>query len=202
MATDSFGVESKGFVLIAKSRMISLFQTATIDPAIALLMKDTIDVTSPARRKRFFGRMARVAKEIVRANFKAGGRPARWVPSGKKARKRFVRRDARLKSGLRVGGKTLIIAGELMNSFQTTSNITEGRVFTTLAKAASLHFGGVVGNRAKLPSRPFLIIPQSDVIFLEAVVVDEIRVLRGGKRSPLRSLTVLPSAGVPSGFNR
>lgn len=199
---EQFGVESKGFTLTATSSVMAVSQTATIDPAIALLMKDTIDIASPARRKRFFGRLARVAREIVRANFKAGGRPARWVPSGKKARKRFVRRDARLKSGLRVGGKTLIISGLLMNSFQTTSSVNEGRVFTTLTKAASLHFGGVVGNRAKLPPRPFLIIPQSEVIFLEAVIVDEIRVLRGGKRSPLRALTALPRAGVPSGFNR
>jgi phage gpG-like protein len=199
---NSFGVESKGFTLTAKSSAISIFQKATIDPSIALLMKDTIDLASPARRKLFFGRMARVAREIVRANFKAGGRPVRWKPSGKKARKRFVRRDARLKSGLRVGGKTLIIAGELMNSFQTTSSIVEGRVFTTLAKAPALHFGGRVGNRAVLPARPFLIIPQSEVVFLEAVILDEIRVLRGGKRSPLRSLTALPRAGVPSGFNR
>jgi phage virion morphogenesis protein len=127
------------------------------------LISKTSDL-SPCMRN-----IAMIMKETVLENFDRGGRPQSWVPS------RRVREE---------GGQTLILkgmSGGLMGSITSKSDKTAAIVGTNKDYAELHQFGGRILNSAgekaaKVPARPFLVIPDEELQEIMDTILDYLKI--------------------------
>lgn len=145
------GVSFEGFELRTPGP-ISFDQIVTTSPRFTEIMTSLSQtLTAPGRRAELHRRLAVLAQRIIQDNFYFGGRPVAWKP----------RKDPMPGTG------TLLRTQELLRSVDKEHSTEGATVFTTLVKAPSLNFGGVVGRGAILPPRPFMVIPQETVVVFE-----------------------------------
>jgi phage gpG-like protein len=87
----------------------------------------------------------------IRTNFRAGGRPTKWIRSDRVIEK---------------GGTTLIDTRTLINSINARTDKKSVRVGTNVFYALYLHFGtrmkGSRSGRINIPARPFVMFQQQD----------------------------------------
>jgi phage virion morphogenesis protein len=117
-------------------------------------------------RSSLLAALAGPALEAVRENFRAGGRPTPWAPLAEST----LRRRGR-------GATPLLDTGRLLGSIE--ARVRGGRLVlsTDLPYAAIHQFGGRAGRRgaAKIPARPYLVLPPEDIRRLAGVLAGELR---------------------------